>query len=199
MQRLHIEVDIYMKLQITGKFRDTLMYKSLTGFEKVEKRGWTKNQIQDSAVNIIVPQLFGMSQHVLTGFLPVNYFALGAGNASWDADPNNVNKPVDQTLLTNEAGITNSRIAVDDQLFTLLDANNNALNPQAPSNKVRLDLTIGLNDGIGDLREFALFANATSAVDSGIMLNWITHPLIEKDNQLAINREIILDFTICRS
>ena len=188
-----------MKLEITGKFRDTLIYKSLNGFEKVEKRGWRDNQIQDSALNIIVPQTLGMYNNILPTLLPVNYFALGAGNSSWDADPNNVNKPYDQTLLTDESSITNSRIQVDDNLFTLLDTNDNPLNPQAPSNKVRLELTIGLNDGLGDLREFGLFANATSTVDSGIMLNWITHPKIEKDAQLAINREIILDFTICRS
>jgi len=189
-----------LNLMITGKFRDTLVYKSLNGFDKIEKRDWQKNQIQDSAVNLIVPQLFGMYTSVLSGFNPVNYFALGAGNSSWDADPNNVNKPYDQTTLTNEVGITNSRIAIDDSFFTLLDVSTgNALNPQAPSSKIRLNVTIDANEGIGDLREFGLFGNATSTVDSGIMLNWITHPLIEKDNQLVINREIVLDFTVCRS
>ena len=162
-----------------------------------------KNQIQDSAVNLIVPQLFGMyNNNILTGFLPVNYFALGAGDSNWDNDPNNVVKPVTQTLLTDEATITASRVAVNASDFTLLDPSNNnnvALNPQAPSSKIKLDVIIGLDEGIGTLREFGLFGNATISKDSGIMFNWITHPKIDKDNLLVINREIILDFSICRS
>ncbi len=193
-----------LQLTIQGKFRDTLIYKSrITGEQKIEHRDWQKNQIQDSAVNLIVPQLFGMyNNNILTGFLPVNYFALGAGDSTWDDDPNNVLKPVTQTQLTNETIITTSRLAVNASDFTLLDPsvnNNVALNPQAPSSKIKLDITIGLNEGIGTLREFGLFGNATATKDSGIMFNWITHPKIEKDNQLVINREIILDFSICRS
>ena len=92
-----------LQLTIQGKFRDTLIYKSrITGEQKIEHRDWQKNQIQDSAVNLIVPQLFGMyNNNILTGFLPVNYFALGAGSIAWDADPNNVVKPVTQTQLTD--------------------------------------------------------------------------------------------------
>lgn len=191
-----------LQLTIQGKFRDTLVYKSrVTGEQKIEYRDWQKNQIQDSAVNLIVPQLFGMyNNNILTGFLPVNYFALGAGDSAWDNNP--VSKPVTQTQLTDETTITTSRIAVNASDFTLLDPSNNnnvPLNPQAPSSKIRLDVTIGLNEGIGTLREFGLFGNATVAKDSGIMFNWITHPKIDKDNQLVINREIILDFSICRS
>lgn len=189
-----------LNLMITGKFRDTLKYKSLSGFDKIEKRAWQKNQIQDSAVNIIVPQVFGMYTSVLSGFNPVNYFALGSGSGSWDADPNNVNKPYDQTTLTNELSITNSRKAINDSFFTLLDVSTgNPLNPQSASSKIKLNVTIDANEGLGTLREFGLFGNATATVDSGIMLNWITHPSIEKDEQLVINREIVLDFTVCRS
>lgn len=189
-----------LQLTIQGKFRDTLIYKSrITGEQKIEHRDWQKNQIQDSAVNLIVPQLFGMyNNNILTGFLPVNYFALGAGNSAWDVDP--VSKPVTQTQLTDETSITSSRVAVNASDFTLLDPSTSAvLNPQAPSSKIKLDVTIGLNEGIGTLREFGLFGNATATKDSGIMFNWITHPKIDKDNQLVINREIILDFSICRS
>ena len=186
-----------MIVEMIGKFRDTLRYKSIHGFDKVEKRDWIYNQIQDSAAKLLITQLAG-GYSVFSNFGGINYLALGEGLQNWDNA--SATKPYTNTTLLTEANITNSRVLVGPNDFTYLDSNNNALSPQSASDRVRLDVTIGLNDGIGNLREFGLFGgDATATVDSGIMVNWVDHPLIVKDNRLIINREIILSLSFHRA
>jgi len=188
------------KLDIKGKFRDTLRYTSIDGVtEKVEKRDWKTNQIQDSAAEMIATFLAG-GDGLFANYNPIKYIALGSGANNWDDDPNNIVKPYSATTLLDEASVTNSRILINASDFTYLDTNNAPLNPQGPSNIIKLEITIPQNNGLGDLREFGLFGgNATAGADTGTMVNWIDHPLIVKDNRLVIDREIILTFSLHRS
>ena len=67
------------KLDIKGKFRDTLRYKSINGItDKVEKRDWKTNQIQDSASEMIATFLAG-GNGLFSNYNPIKYLALGAG------------------------------------------------------------------------------------------------------------------------
>ena len=187
------------KLDIKGKFRDTLRYKSINGItDKVEKRDWKTNQIQDSASEMIATFLAG-GNGLFSNYNPIKYLALGAGANNW-SDPNNINKPYDATTLLDEVSITNSRVLINASDFTYLGSNNTPLSPQGPSNIIKLEVTIPQNNGIGNLREFGLFGgDAGAGANTGTMINWIDHPLIVKDNHLIIDREIVLTFSLHRS
>lgn len=188
-----------MQLHMVGKFKDTLRWKSHTGVERVEERGWSFNQIQDSALLQITGSVVGAedtTSGLFNNFGPIRYLAVGSGSPFWDADPTNVAKPVGQTSLVNEF----ERFAVTANDFSFLDANGDVLNPQALSPRFKLTRILGANDANGDLREFGLFGgDANQGVQSGIMFNWITHPLIQKDASLVIERVIDIQFSINRS
>jgi len=188
-----------MQLHMVGKFRDRLRWKSHTGSERIEDRGWSFNQIQDSALLQIAGSVAGVedtTSGLFNNFSPIRYLALGTGNPSWDSDPNNVVKPVTQTSLTNE--LTRFALAADD--FQFLNQSGSVLDPQELSPRFKIIRILGENDANGDLREFGLFGgDATVADDSGIMFNWITHPLIQKDATLVIERVIDIQFSINRS
>lgn len=190
-----------MNLHIIGKFKDTLRWTSLNGFQKIEQRDWQFNQIQDSALNLITGTIIGIQDSSMAAFANydgIRFMALGSGNASWDADPNNVAKPVTQTTLETEI----ERIAVTPDQVQFLTTSGVVLDPtiHGLSSRIKLTRVLASNEGNGDLREFGLFGgNATSASDSGTMFNWITHPLIQKDASLVIERIVDIQFSINRS
>lgn len=188
-----------MNLHIVGKFKDTLKWKSFSGSEKTEVRDWEFNQIQDSALLIITGSIIGIetaSSGLFSSFGPLNYMAVGSGSQSWDSDPYNVSKPVNQTSLQNET----ERLLITADQFEFLDGTGAVLNPQELSARIKLTRILGSNEANGDLREFGLFGGgATSALNSGVMFNWITHPLIQKDSTLAIERIVDVQFSINRS
>ena len=49
---------------------------------------------------------------LFNNFGPIRYLAIGFGDSSWDADPNNVTKPVDQAALQSE--FVRFAVAADD-------------------------------------------------------------------------------------
>ncbi|NDB60091.1 hypothetical protein EB001_16820, partial [bacterium] len=66
---------------------------------------------------------------------------------------------------------------------------------QTPTTRLRVEIEINGNEAIGSLREFGLFGGTATAIeDSGLMINWVAHPLIEKTDDLVLNRLIELDF-----
>lgn len=188
-----------MQLHMVGKFKDTLRWKSHTGSERIEERGWSFNQIQDSALLQIAGSVIGAedtTSGLFNNFGPIRYLAIGSGDSSWDADPNNVTKPVDQAALQSE--FVRFAVAADD--FDFLSSGGAVLSPQELSSRFKLTRILGENDANGDLREFGLFGgDASAAADSGIIFNWITHPLIQKDATLVIERVIDIQFSINRS
>jgi hypothetical protein len=188
-----------MQLIMVGKFRDTLTWQSHTGTKRTEERGWSFNQIQDSALHLVTGSIIGVedTNYVLfNNFAPIRYLAIGSGEPSWDANPNNVSKPVTQTNLTTEF----TRFAVTADEFEFLDDSGALLSPQSLSPRFRLTRLLGANDANGDLREFGLFGgNASADPNTGVMFNWITHPLIQKDTTLIIERVIDIQFSINRS
>lgn len=188
-----------MKLIMVGKFKDTLTWQSHTGYKRTEERGWSFNQIQDSALHQVTGSIIGVedtTSGLFNNFAPIRYLAIGSGDSSWDADPNNVSKPVTQTSLTTEF----TRFAVTADEFEFLDNSGVLLSPQSLSPRFRLTRLLGANDANGDLREFGLFGgDASAGSDTGLMFNWITHPLIQKDATLVIERVIDIQFSINRS
>lgn len=185
-----------IELRMIGQFKDTLKWKSLSGSEKTENRGWSFNQIQDSALNLLTARLLGIEEathNLFSNVNPIRYMAIGSGEASWGEV---VTKPVTQSTLQNES--VRLALTADDCLF--LNSSGVALNPQVFSPRFKITRVLGENEANGSLREFGLFGgNATAAINSGIMFNWITHPLIDKDNTLVIERVVDVQFSINRS
>ena len=48
-------------VEAIGRYRDTFRYKTINGFDKTIVSPWRKNQIQDSALNLITAQLIDAS------------------------------------------------------------------------------------------------------------------------------------------
>lgn len=180
-----------LSLNIQGQYKDTLRWVGHGGSERVECRGWKPNQIQDGALKIINERLLGMSDDEVAGYLnllPLRYMALGTGTPS--------SKPYDQDQLDTEI----DRMPISASEVSFLDANGLELNPQAPSARFKFDIEINAGQGNGDLTEFGLFGgNASFNQDTGTMFNWITHPVINKDPTLIVNRVIDISLDINRS
>lgn len=188
------------KLHIVGQYQDTLVWKNSLGITRTEVRPFKLNQVQDSSLNLITGLLTnssGMASPPVANLGAITFLALGSGQSTWDADPSNVVKPTTQTTLETET----FRFSLSPNDFVFLNSSSGAtLNPQALSSRFKVSYTLGTADANGDLREFGLFGgDATSTLDSGIMFNWITHPLIQKDNTLTIQRTIDIAFSINRS
>ncbi len=180
-------------LDIQGRYKDTLTWQSFSGSQKVEYRDWKPNQIQNGAIFIIGERITGVSEgqvnNPFANYKPIRYLALGNGAPT--------NQPYEANRLMSEYERVN--IAYSD--FTFLDDLGESLNPQVASGRFKIDLTLTAAEGNGSLREFGLFGGreATATTNTGTMFNWVTHPLINKDPTLIINRVIDISLSINRS
>lgn len=186
-------------ISAVGKYRDTLTWRSLDGGTKSHEMPWRTNQVQDSGLKIVVSQLIGapsMTSGSFSNVLPLRYMAVGSGDPTWDAvSPSAVSKDTAATTLLNET----HRFALSADDFAFLDSSGIDLDPQALSARFMARITLGANDANGDLREFGLVgASATSSLNTGLLFNWINHPLIQKDSSLVITREVDISFSIYR-
>lgn len=159
--------------------------------------GWFEDTITDIQGNVI-DVISGRNQaqdlqSTLTAalFKPGNilggiqYLALGSGDVSWDITAPTLD-PTDTTLMVETHRI---QIAPVDVVF--LDPITE-LPVAGPTAMLETTVHIGI-DVVGDLREFGLFGgDATTAADSGLMINWVSHPLISKIAAQIITRRIKL-------
>jgi hypothetical protein len=165
-----------------GKWKDTYLYEDGSSLET----DWSPNQMQDTS-QVGTARLWS---EIVSGEVPAiggfQYLALGEGDSGWDITP--PTKSYQQDILTSEL----DRIAINPSTdIVYLDLSSpdldNPLVSGTPTRWVEIVILIDIDRGIdpitnvGYLREFALFGiDATSAVDSGIMLNWVSHNLITK-------------------
>ena len=186
-------------LSIVGRYQDKITWNSIHGGSKrVELRPWRFNQVQDSGIHMIVARLAGLSDQSAPVFGEPVYdkrigrMALGSGNVAWDSlpDPSTAEKDVTAVSLINETHSIS--IAPDD--LSWLDTNGAPI--ATPSNRFGGTITIGV-DVVGDLREFGLFGAYNNA--NSMMFNWVSHPLIQKDNSSTIERSVDITITIVRS
>lgn len=167
------------KAQITGKFKDTIIYED----GRIEERDWDYNCIINDVTKLIT-SLF----KIQSGYSGLNYWAVGSGLYSWDTSTTPTAVPTD-TKCINEIG----RVAIPPSGMIWLDGSGN---PSAtPTNVMKVTVTFAPTDCIGTWREFSLFGgNATSALNSGIAINHKNHGRIDKTNTMTIQRQIIFTF-----
>jgi hypothetical protein len=177
---MHAQVN----LRLRGQWQDTRLY--LDGRRVVGP--WHNNQIQDTGP-VLVQGLLARLVESDAGFGGVKYMALGEGDAAWDITPPTMLRT--QDTLTSE--LTRNEIPVSSITFVDPDS---FVPVAGPTNVAEYVATFGPTEGNGNLREFGLFGGlATNAADSGLMVNWITHPVFAKTSDFSLIRRVRITIT----
>lgn len=146
--------------------------------------------------NIIVKDCSKLIAGLVGGKLTsgASYWAVGSGNSAWDvAWGTNDPVPVDSAVkLIAEIG---RKAIVPSTDVIYVDVNGNPAGAGVITNRIKITVTFGANDANGDWREFGLFGgNATSSVNTGIMIDHKYHKIIFKTPSITVTRSIILEF-----
>lgn len=166
---------------VKGELTDEIRYKD--GRVEIRK---DHNLVVNGILNLISALLKGENN-----YSRLSYWAVGQGLASWDSSLPNPS-PSDSSL-RNEIG----RVPIStSEIKYVTDGNNYSENP---TNILEISHTFGENDCNGKWREFGIFGGtATSTADSGIMIDKINHPLLEKTDVMEVKRMIKITFNIVR-
>lgn len=115
------------------------------------------------------------------GYSGIQYWAVGSGSPSWDED---IPSPdISATRLTNE--IARVPISTDEMQF--LDSDYNVVS--TPTNILQIKHLFTTDECNGVWREFGIFGgNATSAVNSGILINKRHHAILTKTSDMTVER-----------
>lgn len=165
------------KVHMTGEIIDRIHYKD----GRVEERVG-HNLVVNSFLNLVMCLLKQQN-----GYKGVQYWAVGSGASSWDS--NMPSPDLDATRLTSEIG----RVAITSDEISFLDGSYNE--SSTPTNIIQIKHTFGASDCNGTWREFGIFGgNATTAINSGILVNKRHHAVITKTEEMTIER--IMRFTL---
>lgn len=165
-------------LHAVGQFKDKV-YDAKTG-ELIKETEWSRNTIVNNINKAIA--------YALAGKGGLCYWAVGSGQASW-SDSNLPSPSPTDTQLSNEIG----RKAIPSSAFKFLDASGNVT--AGITNVLQITLTFNASECNGDWREFAIIGgDATSALNSGIMINHKIHKLQSKTENLQIERSMRFTF-----
>ena len=165
-------------VHMTGQCIDRIFNKN---GELVEERVG-HNLVVNSFMNLVMCLLKQQS-----GYSGIQYWAIGSGASTWDS--NMPTPEIGATRLTAELG----RMPIDARKIVFLNSNYEEVS--TPTNIIQISHTFGTSDCNGVWREFGIFGgNATSAVNSGIMINKRHHSVITKTEEMSIER--IMRFTL---
>ncbi|HKQ05861.1 MAG TPA: hypothetical protein VJ464_12065 [Blastocatellia bacterium] len=173
------------ELTIKGIYRDTLID---AGGRLLSDSGWRSNLIVVRCRMLIAG--FMMNENKTFG---IQQMQVGKGSAVWDTTPPVAPLPITETL-------------VDGSPFTLtlgpslvlqyLDEKDNVL-PKGPSTRIQIVATLGpgqpppVSGTTYPLREFGLFGKLN---DQLAMIDYIRHPVIQKDTSVTLERRVRLIF-----
>ena len=166
-----------IKFKMTGDIIDKIIYKD-GRVEVIESH--------NLVVNSFLPLISSLLKRD-SNYTGIQYWAIGSGSPSWDEtlpSPQSTD-----TQLTSELG----RVAIPLSEMVYLD--NHFEESQDPTPILQIKHTFDENTLNGSWREFGIFGgNATSAVNSGYMINHKIHPLISKTSEMVVERT--MRFTI---
>jgi hypothetical protein len=169
---------------IEGIYRDLLI---LPGGTVVSDSGWRKNAIVLSCRILLA----GFMKNDATA-LGIRSLQVGRGDASWDTAPPPAPDPNATTTLTDA---TPFAIAVGALVLEYLNAADTVV--ATPTNRLQITATLGPGQPTAatappfPLREFGLFGQFNGAPQ---MIDYVRHPLIQKDGALTLERKIRLIF-----
>lgn len=165
------------QVHMTGEIIDRIHYAD----GRVEERVG-HNLVVNSFLNLVMSLLKQQS-----GYKGIQYWAVGSGASSWDSSM--PNPELTATKLTAELG----RVAISTSEIKFLTPEYEE--SSSPTNILQISHTFGPTDCNGVWREFGIFGgNATSAKDSGVMINKRHHAVITKTEEMTIER--IMRFTL---
>ncbi len=187
------------KIGMKGRWRDRYEYVDGPRKGQVVVTPWYDNQIQNDAT-LVVAGLFsrrGEDPDVFpagwNGYTGISYMAVGEGLVGWDVVPP-VQDPADSTLTTE---FYRKSIGFSELGFVDLGLPPGSPHVFGPTRKIQATCTFLPAEGNGPLREFALFGGlADGTTDSGHMINWVVHPLINKDATLVLTRTVEIEFLL---
>lgn len=167
-------------IKVTGKITDVITHLD-TGEVEV-KEG--HNLVVTSFTSLVMALLGKTS-----GYKGLSYWAVGSGLSSWDTTP--VSPTLNETTLTSELG--RKVINASDCSFQKADGSIST----TPTNILCVSVNFGANDCNGIWREFGLFGgNATTALNSGILIDKRHHEVITKADTMAISRTIVFTLNL---
>lgn len=176
-----------MPVTIEGIYRDVLR----RGPEPVSDSGWKSNMIVLRCRQLLAGFMKGDPTEAPLG---IQSLKLGRGDAAWD----NVTPPKpDPNALTQLVDPTPFVIAKSALTLRYLDANNEP--SSAPTNRLEIVAVIGPGQPAPEtglpspypIREFGLFGRLKNA---DYMIDYVRHPLIEKDTAVTLERRVQLIF-----
>lgn len=164
-------------LVLAGEYQDTIR----RGRAPPLAMPWRSNRIVSTAWPLVAALLRG--ERSMAG---IAFCAIGDGVASWD-DGASLEAP-DATHLAHET----ARVPIAPADIRYVDAAGGAAS--TPTHRLSMSVTVTATSAIR-LREFALFGGeATAALNSGRMINYVIHPKIDLEVGDALTRTIRLSF-----
>ena len=149
---------------------------------------WRSNRILNNCDRLLAALLKGE-----VGMEGLLYWAVGEGQPIWD------------DLLPNPQS-TNTQLTQEVARFPLAPGQINYIDDQGnfsiiPTQRLEILLDIDgstlVDSGFQSLREFGLFGgDATTAPDSGFMINQVIHPRIDVAPGMTLSRTLQLTFTL---
>lgn len=167
---------------IEGIYRDTIVDSS---GKRLSDSGWRHNMI---VLNCRV--LLGAFLHNEGSALGVQTMQVGRGDASWDSSPPPLADPLTTTALTDVAPFVVSGASLT---LEYLDDTESVV--ASPTHRVQVTAILGPNQPTASgsppfpLREFGLFG---SLGGTPFMIDYVRHPLIEKDGAVTLERKVRL-------
>ena len=164
--------------KMKGEYQDVIIYAD----GSTEEMPWDHNLIVNSIGNLIA----ALMASDLTNGIGLTWWAIGSGNPAWDVTP--VAPNTSDVVLVNEI----YRKAIPTPIGYIDGSNNPSV---AVTNRLQIVLTFGTSEANGTWREFGLFGGpATSATNSGILINHRIHGSIVKTSAISIQRTLRITF-----
>jgi hypothetical protein len=171
------------QIAIQGIYRDRLL--DADG-RPIADSGWRSNMIVMRCRVLLSGFLKG------DDVLGIQALQVGRGDPSWDQNPPPLPDPNTLNALVDVAPVT---IPADQLKLEYLDSGDNVVG--SPTNRLQITATLG--PGVPPpppnaplpLREFGLFGSLGGKLQ---MIDYIRHPLIEKDAVMTLERKVRLIF-----
>jgi hypothetical protein len=157
----------------------------------VSDTGWRSNLIVASCRVLLAGLMKGEQTNTRFG---IQSLKVGKGNPAWDA----VSTPAPDESLT--ALVDRNPYTITREGLELIYLDSSGQRSATPTNRIEIIAKLGPNQPTPDelqptkpypLREFGLFGKVG---DEEYMIDYIRHPLIEKDNAFTLERHVQLIF-----
>lgn len=162
---------------IIGEFTDTITYADGT---KEVREG---HNLIVNDIGKLIACLF--KRHA--GYTGLTYWAIGSGLDSWDNQT--INPTVNDTRLQTE----HFRKAIPLENIKFINESGEPVDEV--TNRIAITLTFATDEANGKWREFSIFGgNATTSLNTGLMINHKIHKILTKDDTMTIERQIRFTF-----